>query len=441
MLEPEVETLPWAEQRALDDARYRAQLGYLFDRSAFYRAKLAAAGVESAAAPAGSTRSRSLPLTEKERAPRRPCTRGAARSARTLRDAARDRPDLLDERHHRDAELHAAHRRGPRQLGDRVGAELRRLRASSAASASSRPTMPGPFVAGAALACLRAHRPVPHPGRHGQHRAAAAGDRAAGPEAAVLHAILRGLPRRVGARARRRSAGIERRARPRRRRAGRRRAGVPREARGRHGARRSPRRWASATSASRSGASAKSRTGMHLGARGFVHVELIDPETGARCRWTTAPTGELVLTHLRHRGRAAAALPHARPRASSGPGPAAVAAPSPRVRCIGRTDDMLIVRGVNVFPVGDPRGGERVRAARSAAHILVRPKAEGVKQEPPLPVSVELAREARDDADLARAIRERLREVLVVQTRRRARPVGNPAAQRVQVDARRAKGG
>ena len=30
--------------------------------------------------------------------------------------------------------------------------------------------------------------------------------------------------------------------------------------------------------------------GMHLGARGFVHAELIDPDTGdARRRWTTAP--------------------------------------------------------------------------------------------------------------------------------------------------------
>ncbi len=41
---------------------------------------------------------------------------------------------------------------------------------------------------------------------------------------------------------------------------------------------------------------------MHLGARGFVHAELIDPETGARASsWRTAPPGELVLTHLRHR--------------------------------------------------------------------------------------------------------------------------------------------
>ena len=40
-----------------------------------------------------------------------------------------------------------------------------------------------------------------------------------------------------------------------------------------------------------------------------------------------------------------------------------------------------------------------------------------MKQEPPLPVSVELARDAEVDDALANAIRERLRSVLVVQTR------------------------
>jgi len=49
MLEPEIETRPWEEQLALDEERYRAQLAYLFQRSAFYREKLAAAGFALAA--------------------------------------------------------------------------------------------------------------------------------------------------------------------------------------------------------------------------------------------------------------------------------------------------------------------------------------------------------------------------------------------------------
>ena len=48
-----------------------------------------------------------------------------------------------------------------------------------------------------------------------------------------------------------------------------------------------------------------------------------------------------------------------------------------------------------------------------------------MKQEPPLPVSVELARDATADAGLADAIRERLRNVLVVQTQIELVPWGS----------------
>ena len=47
ILAPEVETRPWVEQLALDDLSYRAQLTYVFERSAFYRRKLEAAGFSS----------------------------------------------------------------------------------------------------------------------------------------------------------------------------------------------------------------------------------------------------------------------------------------------------------------------------------------------------------------------------------------------------------
>ena len=50
MLASEPQTRPWAEQLAADDASYRTQLSYLFDRSAFYRDKLSAAGFPSAEA-------------------------------------------------------------------------------------------------------------------------------------------------------------------------------------------------------------------------------------------------------------------------------------------------------------------------------------------------------------------------------------------------------
>jgi phenylacetate-CoA ligase len=56
-------------------------------------------------------------------------------------------------------------------------------------------------------------------------------------------------------------------------------------------------------------------------------------------------------------------------------------------------------------------------APRVSGNVLVRPQGPGPRQDPPLPVSVELARDARADERLADRIRERLRAALVVQTR------------------------
>ncbi len=155
--------------------------------------------------------------------------------------------------------------------------------------------------------------------------------------------------------------------------------------------------------------------GMHLGARGFVHAELIDPDTGEALEVDDGAQGELVLTHLEH--RAAPLLrfrtrDHVEVRTS----PCRCGRTGPRIRCLGRTDDMLIVRGVNVFPsaVRDVVSGF---APAVSGHVRVRPPSVGVKQEPPLPVSVELAQNAAPDPTLADAIREKLRSVLVIQTR------------------------
>ena len=166
--------------------------------------------------------------------------------------------------------------------------------------------------------------------------------------------------------------------------------------------------------------------GMHLGARGFVHPELIDLEAGAAIELADGARGELVLTHLRHQG---APLLRFRTRdhvvVSTAPCPCGRT--GPRIRCIGRTDDMLIVRGVNVFPsaVREVVSGF---APAVSGHILVRPKAPGVKQDPPLPVSVELAKGAAPTPALADQIGARLRSALVVQTRVELVPWGAWAA-------------
>jgi phenylacetate-CoA ligase len=162
--------------------------------------------------------------------------------------------------------------------------------------------------------------------------------------------------------------------------------------------------------------------GMHLGARGYVYPEVIDPASGDALALDDGAIGELVLTHLRHR---AAPLLRFRTRdhVQVRTAPCPCGRTGPRIRCIGRTDDMLIVRGVNVFPSA-VREVVSEFAPDVSGHILVRPRAPGVKQEPPLPVSVELARDRGEDPALADAIRKRLRDALVVQTEVELVPFG-----------------
>src|SRR5260370_20521893 len=64
--EPDIEQAPWSRQTRADDPLYRAQIGYLFDRSRFYRDKLASAGFASARAVGRLDSIAALPLTEKD---------------------------------------------------------------------------------------------------------------------------------------------------------------------------------------------------------------------------------------------------------------------------------------------------------------------------------------------------------------------------------------
>ncbi|HSC64180.1 MAG TPA: AMP-binding protein [Caldimonas sp.] len=89
--------------------------------------------------------------------------------------------------------------------------------------------------------------------------------------------------------------------------------------------------------------------GMHFNAQRYVLVELIDPDSGATLPWREGGTGELVYTTfardatpvVRYRSRDHAHVVAMR---------CACGRTSPRIRCIGRTDDMLIYKGMNVFP-------------------------------------------------------------------------------------------
>jgi phenylacetate-CoA ligase len=410
MLEPEVEARPWAEQLALDDESYRAQVRHLFERSAFYRDKLAAAGIRDAAAAGGLADIANLPFTEK---PELRATTAAENPIGAHLCAA---PEEIV-RIYSTSGTTGTPSYIPLTAGDLdnwITGSARSYAASGVAAGQRIVSTynAGPFAAGAALASFEriglCHIPV---GTGNSERLVRA-IQLLRPEAAVLtpsyaaYLVEWAAERGVDLR----ESSVER-------------VLVAGEPGGGEPAFRATLEagWgARVTEAMGIGdigvslwGECEEQDGMHLGARGFVHPELIDPGTGEALAMEHGASGELVLTHLRH--RAAPLLrfrtrDHVEVRTS----PCPCGRTGPRLRCIGRTDDMLIVRGVNVFPAA-VREVVSAFAPDVSGHILVRPRAPGVKQEPPLPVSVELARGATADPALAEAINERLRSALVVQ--------------------------
>ena len=92
------------------------------------------------------------------------------------------------------------------------------------------------------------------------------------------------------------------------------------------------------------------QNGMHFNAQKHVAIELIDPAGGAQLAWREGATGEIVYTAL---AREATPLVRYRSRDHAqvtGVGGCACGRTSPRIHCIGRTDDMLIYKAMNVFP-------------------------------------------------------------------------------------------
>jgi hypothetical protein len=133
--------------------------------------------------PAGSRTSRSCRSRTSARSgrPAHPRTR----SGLSLRAGVRDSAHLLDERNDRRSQLRPADGARPRQLGDRLGAELRGIRRRR--GPAHRVHIRRRAVRRRRGACrVRAHRTLPRSGRNPEHRASDPRGRAAQAEAVVL---------------------------------------------------------------------------------------------------------------------------------------------------------------------------------------------------------------------------------------------------------------
>lgn len=155
--------------------------------------------------------------------------------------------------------------------------------------------------------------------------------------------------------------------------------------------------------------------GMHFLSPDLMVAELINPDTGDQIAPIEGAQGELVYTALQRQ-----ASPLVRFRTRDHVVVTGTDCPCGRtgytVRCIGRTDDMLIVRGINVFPSAIKQLVAELAPA-TTGEMRIRADFEGHSTQKPLPLVVEHAGldEARQD-ELRTAIEQRVRSALNVKT-------------------------
>ena len=154
------------------------------------------------------------------------------------------------------------------------------------------------------------------------------------------------------------------------------------------------------------------REGMHFCGQEYIICELIDPETGENMELKEGAEGELVYTAI-DRECVPLIRFRTRDRIVVWTDKCECGRTSFRQRCIGRTDDMLIVLGVNVFPsaVRDVVASLRPKTTGEIKIILSKP---GPAVEPPVKIKVEYAKEFRGNLDeLKNEVEDALREKLI----------------------------
>jgi phenylacetate-CoA ligase len=410
MFEPAIEALPWEAQAAIDDVLYRQQVAYLFANSRFYRRKLAEAGFDSPEAVGGLDQIAALPTTEKDeiretRSDDEPVgTHLSVPLERTVRifstSGTTGTPSYIP--------LTASDVANWARISARTYSTGGTRRGDGLVSTYGA----GPFVAGITFDAFNlmgvSHIPI----GSGNTERLMTTVRLLKPDAIALTpsyalhlaewAEARGIDLRASSVTKLITGGEPGGGEP----------AMRGQLEAAWGARVTEVMGIGDIAASMWG-ECPEQGGMHFSARGLVHVELIDPATGEALEMADGAEGELVYTHLAQEGVPLLRF-RSRDHVRVATGRCACGRTAPRVRCIGRTDDMLIVRGVNVFPSAIR---ELVGAfgTEVSGVISVRPRQRGFRQDPPLKVLVETA-PGGAGSDLADRLRQRIRDVLLVTT-------------------------
>ncbi|MCI0431829.1 MAG: hypothetical protein L0210_14965 [Rhodospirillales bacterium] len=153
------------------------------------------------------------------------------------------------------------------------------------------------------------------------------------------------------------------------------------------------------------------KNGVHYGGTGFVVVELVDPDIGEILPFVDGAVGEAVLTSIRRE-----ACPLLRMRSHDlmqvFTEPCPCGRTSFRFRVLGRSDDMFIVKGVNVFPLSIQAVLVDMRPHITGEFRVVLHRAPPIDY--PVPIAVEVGAEVPESrhADLRREVAEALQKAL-----------------------------
>lgn len=156
--------------------------------------------------------------------------------------------------------------------------------------------------------------------------------------------------------------------------------------------------------------------GMHFTAAPDVIVELVDPVTLEHVPWEPGATGEAVYTTLTREASAVVRFRSRDQLVVTGV-ECACGRTAPTVRCVGRTDDMLIYKAMNVYPTAIRDVVLDVASpVLTGAMRLRKEHADQVRFDEPIPLQVEV-REGADAGRVAAALadaEEAVRQLLRV---------------------------
>jgi phenylacetate-CoA ligase len=137
--------------------------------------------------------------------------------------------------------------------------------------------------------------------------------------------------------------------------------------------------------------------------------------------WQEGTRGELVLTHLTRQCQPLVRFRTGDIILITGTGKARCGRTAPRLRVVGRSDDMVVVRGINAFPTQVAAVINQFSALSGEYRIVL----DGPSPYAVLPVEAELAGGEASEEGLAGAVEQRIKQEIGVSARVTLMPFGS----------------